>query len=443
LTITDEGDLTLDLIGGFDLGISHESLSGRGFSSSGETRRVPVLLGDTEAKKVTLLDCYSKRAEAINMSGGPPRFHKLGAERALIGVHLEHPAEQIFKCAYVRLENLLTFLHQSALTHEFGSHGGQQTATMQAPDSDNVLVNGVGIEAGQRTGMFHFERQRDSAAVIGRAYAMLTITTPTSVSCTGFDELMKAFMDLLTFASNQASGVISCTLVLETSRVIEPHRDGWPNEMPIEVELITRRIHTASPEEPPQDDHNWLFTCATKPYAELVAAWLPLHQRAVAACSVLFGLKYLDPGFLHTEALMIAVCAEAMHKSLYQDGVTPPHRKAQEVADMALAATNDRKEAAEITKRLTDVNYRNRLLNLAARPSQPIVDSIIPSATKLADQMANVRNGLAHEATHVGDPVDLFTVTQRTTYLLYLVLMSELGIEETGQRAAIQNQRFR
>lgn len=443
LTITDAGDLSLDLIGGFDLEIRRELESGNGHSVTsitGEERPVPILLGETEAGLVTLLDCSTTRSRKANFLEGAPDFHVLGAQRALIGAHLLAQRDAVFRRAYVRFENLLHFLSQSALSIETKTDGTEQRAMMDVPPPLNVTVNGTRFEAGQQTTRFHFEQQRDSASVLGTAQAVLTITPPAPVSYTGFDDPTKAFMDLLTLASDQASGIIACTLVHEVPRTFRLP-DGRTIERDVEVEMVTRQVHTARPDDPPQKAHEWLFTCATKPYAEVVSAWLRVHEQAVAACSALFGLKYVESGYIDTQALMAAVAAEAMHKSLYGDQVTPPHREAAAAAAADLAAATTARQK-KVQTNLTAPNFRNRMLNLATRPATPVVASFIASADTWASEMETVRNGLAHEAKHPGDPMDLYKLSRSTTYLLYLVLMNEMGFDEALQRAAVGNKRL-
>ncbi len=243
-------------------------------------------------------------------------------------------------------------------------------------------------------------------------------------------------MDLLTLASDQASGVINCTLIHQDTRLL---RRGTLNHEEIrgdtEVEMVMRRTHTASPSAPPQKSRAWLFTCGTMPYTALIPAWLGLHQRAVAACSVLSAMKYADPGFVETQALLTAVTSEALHKSLYGDDVTTTH---PEAAATVLAAATTPSQQRKTTERPQHPSFRSRMLNLAARLPAGVVGSFISSINAWALELERVRNGIAHEAKHDGDIFDLYSLTRKTTYLLYLTLMNEMGFDEPALRTAIE-----
>lgn len=107
LNESDDGHLTLELHGGFDLHVWEVSPDGVR-SNGGETRDVPMLLGQTPTGPFTLLNVQNKKTEGLS----EPTFQQLHVGRALDGYPLAEPDSKIFTSAWIRLENLLPWLHQ-------------------------------------------------------------------------------------------------------------------------------------------------------------------------------------------------------------------------------------------------------------------------------------------------------------------------------------------
>ncbi len=114
LRISDSGELTLNLIGGFDLEIRRPLADGSYAVMTGE-HPLPILLGSTERGPVTLFDCSTVNSHK-GWAANTPDFHVLHAERALIGTHITAEADAVFRHARVRFENMLYFFDQPVPT---------------------------------------------------------------------------------------------------------------------------------------------------------------------------------------------------------------------------------------------------------------------------------------------------------------------------------------
>ena len=441
LTVTEEGLITLEIIGGFDLRTRVPLPSGKGYSTTMEDNPVPILHGRSKFTDITLIDCNTTGGD--EPFDGPRWFHKMDVLRALIGVHLDDLDAPMFRKAYIRLENLFTWAQLRGLEHSFTIEGGREpTARILNPDPVSATVEDTHLEIVLRSGSFRFERQRDSATVIGDSTAVLTLTPTEPTSYQGLDDITKAIMDLLTLASDEASGIISRTLVLKSPRLL--HRtpdDPDPIRADVEVELLGRHVHTSRPDEAPQEAYRFLFTCANKPFDELVSTWLPLWRRTRAVCSLLFGLKYARPTFAETRVLSAAVASEALHRSLY-DRPAMPEKDFKDMLKAVLDAVNDDTRVWVRSRFRNEPSYKERLLDLAGRPAQEAVDFIIPDRDKWAKNLRDVRNGLAHTAGHDSTGIHKYDLAEVTTYLLYLVLMNELGLPAEIQLAAVQKNHY-
>jgi len=246
-------------------------------------------------------------------------------------------------------------------------------------------------------------------------------------------------MDLLTLASGEASGVISRTLILKSPRLVRRGPDDpEPLHVDVEVELVGRHVYTARPDKPAQEAHRFLFTCATKPFDELVSTWLPLWRRTRAVYSLLFGLKYARPTFAETRVLIAAVAGEALHRSLY-DSPAMPKEDFKDLLKALLDVVDDEKKTWVRSRFRNELSYKERLLDLASRPAQDAVDFIVPDRDRWAKNLRDIRDGLAHTAGHDSAGLHKYDLAEVTTYLLYLILMDELGLPAEIQLTAVQN----
>lgn len=433
LTIADDGELLLELIGGFDLEIRTPTPDGHGYSVSMFERSPSVVHGETDKGAITLIDCGTRRASGF----GRPTHHVLGARRALIGIRLDAEDETIFSSAYVRIENLLTWLQLSPAQLSYGGPDGETSAVMKQPIAMTAVGFDFDYEAGVRTVGFNAEFLRGRVSIVGQADPYLRLIPSNPVSYSAFDAATKAMMDLLTLASDQACGIISLVLIVPEGRVFDQGPGQEPLVLPLEVEVIGRHIHTAEPEAKAQDGRKFLFTCAQVPFEDAISRWLHIRSTSEAACNVLFGMEYSDPGFTGTRALLVAVAAEAFHRTLYGNKSIESDTKSLRARVLAVIEETDlRKWASERLR--NEPSYRERLLSLASRPATAAVELLIPNVDDWVDQLVSVRNGLAHRGDH-GDVLDLHKLTLRTSYLLRLVLMNELGIDADRQHEAVQS----
>lgn len=108
---------SLNLIGGFDLRVTHPSPTGGGtVAFNGETRRVLVINGLCGQLEISLLDCRSTSAEHSWSPIGPPHRQTLEASQALIGAHVGGKDAQIFSMCVLRVENFHNLLQAGEIS---------------------------------------------------------------------------------------------------------------------------------------------------------------------------------------------------------------------------------------------------------------------------------------------------------------------------------------
>ena len=262
-----------------------------------------------------------------------------------------------------------------------------------------------------------------------------------------------AIVDLLTLASDRPCAVISQRLVGQPIPVTYPNMiDGGKigtltREETPEAAVYARRTVTVSPDAKELHLHDFLFTCQDMPFEELVVRWLDVRRRVVRATNMLFSLKYSKPGFLQTQVLTAAVSAEALSRCLTDPNAVPmPTRDFDSmVRELRIAIGRMRDEDRKRFEGLlrNEIGYRDRLNDVASMPPQAVVAKIIPDVEVWAKELMNVRNGIAHGLDQsYSEPRNLFLLLQRTQYLIYLVLMTELGLPEPVLDRAVEANQY-
>jgi hypothetical protein len=428
LTADEDGKMTLELIGGFDLSIQ-EVLPNGITTVSSRIRSLPVIHGEAEGKLLTLMDSFTTLSRGGMFFSGEPTFHRLHVNRAMVGVHLEGLDERIFRGAVCRFENLTTWLDNDAVRHGFDWDEDEAEAHLKAIPTETVTIEGWKIEARTINRGFQFEATRGALGVRGAAEALVVITPPEPVAAAAFDSLVLEITDLLTLASGNASGLISLTLIHCDDQVVA-HRGDEPVTKAQEIESIAQRIHRARPTEPATDNHRMRFTCKDLAFSTALMAWTTVRRQCQPACNVFFGLAYARPGYTELRLLSIAIATEALHRDLYGN-VTDMTREAfTDLRDRLLATVTDPTEQAWVRKKLrNEPSYRERLHALAAVPPAQALSVVIPDVTAWAGNLVQARNGLAHTAGK-GLGGDIFSLEQQSTALFTLVLLNAIGLPE-------------
>ena len=244
-------------------------------------------------------------------------------------------------------------------------------------------------------------------------------------------------MDLLVLASGEPSGRIELTLI-HNQPTQHRERDGTEFALDRLVESYGARTHTAKPNEHAVADWDFLFTCADRPFNEVVPAWLALRRRAPEACNVFFGMRYARPTFTEVRLLMAAISAETLHQSIRDDETELPAVTFADLRSRILDALPDPDEQAWAKERLRNTpNFRERLLSLASIPAAAAVAAVIPDVPHWARSLVTARNNLAHTGNENTEE-NIFDLERATTSLLSLVLMAEAGLPTEVQERAVK-----
>lgn len=438
LHCTEEGEIRLELIGGFDITIRLPLPSGNGYSVSSDSRDVPLIHGISGNKKFTLLDNSCVHTSGSGFFDGEIARQDWTSIRALRGMHLESLDAPIFTRAHLRLERLLHWSNQSAFQVSMTMKEGELPRSKQAErirvEPITVRHNNLEVCLRLLTWDFRYEDQvvLNERSLSGKESAVLTFTPSRLVTCKHFDEVEKDMQDLLTLSTYEPCGALSRTLVYLRS-------DGEHEE----IEVIGRQIYRTSDQKRRKRETEVLFSLADIDFAEIVPAWLNLKQKARTGCNIMFGLKYIEKGYVGTRLLGVATAAESIHAALRSASTPLTKQQYRQLKSKLLAAISDEpKHLIDFVNQglRNNPTYNERMLELASMPDNVAVDALLGDREEWAKALKKSRNDLAHaneRSSEDGETSQAFLLLEVTYALLCLVLMSELGIAPEVQRRAV------
>ncbi|MFF5477180.1 HEPN domain-containing protein [Streptomyces sp. NPDC012935] len=183
-------------------------------------------------------------------------------------------------------------------------------------------------------------------------------------------------------------------------------------------------------------------------FTELIPRWLSLKSKARLGCNILFGLRYIEKGYVGTRLLGVATAAENIHRSLRSTSTPLAKAEYRHLKRKIMSAITDEPEELQEFVKMglrNNPSYNDRMLELASIPNTEAVDTLLGDREGWAKMLKNARNDLAHaneRSSQDSDPSPAYLLLEVTYALLCLVLMAELGISEEAQRKAVQDQRI-
>ena len=428
LHVQDSGQTRLTLIGGFDL-----EQAARAPIDDNEIGGALTVLGLCGSVKITLIGGYASLSHGWPES---PDYQEVSGSRALVGAHVR-ASDPVFASVMFTLENFGTFLARPAFDRTAVLSGESSSVVYRPIDKIAFSADGWQFQTYTYFPGFQARDRRGSHVVEGTAREVLIATAEAPRPLTDFDEITKAFMDLLTLASGQACGVTEMGLDLAKDKnAVYLPSDGRSYTV---VEEYGPRVHTARPNDLSQQSRRFRFTCSDMSFEELTRAWLPLRRRASSATNLLFGLYYARPGFTETRLLSAAVVAESLHATLFGNPLRWDKEKFKSLRAAINGSIADPQQRAWVKARIKNqTSFRERLTQLAAHPNQHAVAALVGDADKWAKKVVDARNGLAHTGADTNKNGDIFELTEVTLFLASLVLMEELGFSGDVQVEAFE-----
>ncbi|WP_280397457.1 HEPN domain-containing protein [Nocardia carnea] len=452
LQIEPDGRCGLSLIEGFDLFTEQTE---DGFGSLGE-RHLDIVHGYAGDTEITLIDCYSNNTN-IDLFTGKINSQHIRARKALVGIHLEDQNSNEFRSCRIQLENFHHWAMKGKSTTGLNTDGQKVTVSFKDEKSIPFDADGCSFTMDTVSNLNFRRNSRQFPSVLGETSTTLHIDSHGLRSENGFDDLASAILDLLSLARDEPSSIIQQILVHDEScRTALPIFDqagalafdenGKPlveyTVMHRSATVHTQRVFTSISKSPSRSESKpFLFTAADMPLGEVLPKWLDLRRKVRTSTDMLFSLLYARPRYTEIRMLVAAAAAEALSRSLDKDVLPMLPFDFDRLCTASLGAIDPRDHGRFLSVFRNEPNYRDRVLHLTCIPHPSAVDIVIPDREKWADDLRDARHGLAHGLQDRARTGNIGLLYERTIYLIYLVLMHELGFSEAVQvRAAESNQ---
>ena len=423
LKIEDDGAASLELIGGFDLRIT-EPLE-HGYAIHAGSRNLETLFGDCEGEPITLfrlLELHNRGA----LLDGQPTFQRLHVHRVVVGAQIETEQTTTFRSAILEIENLTTFVGASALTYDEANGVAFTTAQIESAEVDGWMIS-----TDRATRGLHHKNVRGGVRVEGEARTTIRATPPGTASLEDFDTLALELTDLITLAAGEACGLISMKLELTRKTTLQVSAEKTVEES-IWADTFAQRIHTAKPDE--DAIRSLLFSRADIPFAQIVAAWLPLRRKTSNASNVFFGTEYSPGGFMETRLISIGIAAEALHSALYGDATEMGAEDFKRIRETMLAALDDETEKTWVKATFHNrPTLRQRLRRLSEVPTPGALALVTEDIDGWISWFIPARDGITHTGGGTDPEYKKVRIGQA---LMRLVYLAELGLTEEQQVAA-------
>lgn len=372
-----ENGLRLDLIGGFEDRILRQVAPGV-FADQG-SKTWPLILGVAENREVTLIDCWPKHSQSYGLGFDGPDKQTVGVMTGLIGVHLDDVEQSVFTELRVSVENLGLWSHSSVFGRTIGMKhdklDGSGSVSVTPVDEPSVVVDGTKITLAHEHTLPHFERNRGQTIGRMRDTVFVRLEPDSPYALTSARDHARAVQDLLSLATHRASGLLWMQLLLP--REGEEVPDGYPIGLR-EVSVYTENTVQGDAGARAVDHHGVLFTCEHVPFPDVVTRWWQTRRTFEAASNMVLGLKYAPARYLEGNLLSAVGAAEVMHRALCMEQDRIPHEEFRALREALLVCTPDEHKPWIKGAIRNDVTLRERLRDLAARPSSDAMARLVP-----------------------------------------------------------------
>jgi hypothetical protein len=439
LTIDSDGSTQLDLIGGFVVTEDIPIPGAPGVSTPRHVGSYPTILGKSGSHHFTLLNTRTVRAP--NGVFGRPDEHAISAWRVLRGsVFVGESEAEIFAGMKISLDYLPLFVGRSSLHHtpDWVGEPPERTDTAVSQPVEALVASWEDLTFTLKIhhDEFYFEnRDPGSRTLASTERAWLEVVPDAPVALSRLDAVSGQLQNLLTLAFDHP-----CSINARIYRVPLPdprnEYEAKRREYTPEYHIFEYAEQVFKPDPGEYEDRlraTYLFALHCMDFDRLIPAWFDLYTRIEPAAQLLFGLKYLERGFVPNKLMTTCAALEALHSSLY-DHDHLGRADFKRLKTQAKEGVDD-----DLRPRLNELlhnrlDYDKRALELAQKVTPKAIEALIGDAAIWAELIKSCRNTLAHASSkHAISEQLRFCVMVLTRALLSLVIAAELGLNEDEQ----------
>lgn len=422
-----KGGIALLLIGGFEDRVMSQSASGI-VSYHFENKKWHVIRGMAEHREITLFDCALKSSRrTLDIEPQGPYKQNIEARMALFGVHVESAEVPAFSVAEMSIEDLTCWAAMSTMECTYGASenelDGTVSISIKPVASQSVEIDDVEFCLVNQHTLPFFEYSKGQT--VGRVCdtVWMRIKSKSPISLNYALDKVKLVQDLISFATDRASGVIWLRLELSQGGCELPNGKRLPRGVDVLYSPLAFGCHDAKA----VDLHRVFFTCDSLPFEQILPRWSEKYEQLRSAINMVGSLRYAPSSFIENNLLTAVGAAEVLHRKLDIDTKPIPEVEFEKLRDAIFEIV------PEIYKQRVDIHngpsLRERLLALAERLDPEVAGLFVPDANRWATRTARARNDLAHQGkTPKHSLEELVAVVEVTKAVVVLSLVNEIGL---------------
>lgn len=444
LSFSPDKGLRLDLIGGWKYGVTVPGENGSTIVT-GDLQSWPVVVGFGDGKGITLLGVRVASAKSFGGPGGwlgAPDKLRLRASTALVGVHMDDPADPAFIAASADVEDLTTWSRRGGIKHKirWGAKPGEVSGKIISRRLSPLAVETgpLTVKLSHYTWLPFSQESRAQRVSRVRESQVIRFERQDPQPYEYWMDLLDGMADLMSLSTLRACGLISIRMFLP------PTPDEWPDghpmkDQPHEVTVYTRRLVKPRPDDKALDLRSFVLTLDDLPFEELLPKWLEARDTFAAARSMILGLRYVRNGYIETRVVTAVAAAESMHRALDPAPPIPPAEFAELRKLLFDAIPKERKAwlSDRINKHSNVPTLKQRLLELVERVGDA-GNELVHDPEVWAKAARDARNNLAHVGTADNDLEHLHVVAEVSAAVVILNLLHELGVPQERLLKAVR-----
>jgi hypothetical protein len=387
----------------------------------------PLVHGNTYlGEPLTLID-----AQQVSM---PPFSQELVASHALVGTHLQSPADG-FELAFVKLDVLGEWIGRSGVRHgpiSWDMPPGQVAAKVEYIMGEQPTVrltdgSTVRVQIGPGLNSSRYE-------VLLRQDAAIEFRPAEPKSCAEMAPYVRGFRELLALITDYPVKVTEAQMLLPGSGAKSARTVSW----------LARWSGPIVVERDPVTWHSMLFNLddASNYWEPLLQRWYDKRDALADSLDLLLSLTYAPPTFLDTQLVLAVQSAEAYHRRNVRN-LRCPRDQFKKWRDEIVGACpkEDRMRVEELLGFANEPTLRERLTELRdkAASALPMLFDRYPN---WVDQTTKMRNAYTHRGSEKGpsfDPKDLYNMAEVTPLVVKACILLDLGVPDQELAKRILN----
>jgi hypothetical protein len=164
-------------------------------------------------------------------------------------------------------------------------------------------------------------------------------------------------------------------------------------------------------------------------------------ERLKPAPAMIFGLRYIRPGYTENALITAVAASEAFHRRLLPERTYVSEQECYELEQTLLRAVPDAHQEWLSSRLYNEPSLKQRLMQLVEQVGADLVEPFMPAPNRWARAATDPRNALVHRFPYPAPPPPegMYILAQMTTAVVLLNLLQETGVPRSRLEVAVRS----